>query len=74
MGGDFEVKIKKRGYYPRGGGTIELIVPPVAKLKPITLLDKGEIQSVTIRAFTSKLDTTTAVMIPFQKQPPVNLF
>ena len=37
MGINFSVEIKKRGYYPKGGGLIELIVHPSKKLKPISL-------------------------------------
>jgi RNA 3'-terminal phosphate cyclase (ATP) len=37
MGINFSMDIKKRGYYPKGGGLIELIVYPSKKLKPISL-------------------------------------
>lgn len=37
MGIRFSMKIKKRGYYPKGGGVIELEVFPSEKIKPIIL-------------------------------------
>ena len=37
MGINFSMEIKKRGYYPKGGGIIEVEVYPSEKLKPISL-------------------------------------
>ena len=37
MGINFSFGIKKRGYYPKGGGLIDLQVRPCKKLKPIIL-------------------------------------
>jgi RNA 3'-terminal phosphate cyclase (ATP) len=37
MGINFSMDVKKRGYYPKGGGVIELQVNPSKKLKPISL-------------------------------------
>ena len=41
-----------RGYYPKGGGAVNVRVEPLsAKLKAITLTDRGVVTSVKIRAF-----------------------
>ena len=40
MGIDFSMEITKRGYYPKGGGQVELKVNPLKKLKPISLTQR----------------------------------
>lgn len=40
MGINFSIKMIKRGYYPRGGGIIELEVEPSKKIIPITLSNR----------------------------------
>jgi RNA 3'-terminal phosphate cyclase (ATP) len=40
MGIDFSMEITKRGYYPKGGGEVELKVNPLKKLKPISLTQR----------------------------------
>lgn len=37
MGIDFSMEIKKRGYYPKGGGIVDVLVHPSKKLNPIFL-------------------------------------
>ena len=54
MGIKFSVKIKKRGYYPRGGGVIDLNVFPSKKINPITLL-KRKFKQVKLYCSFSKL-------------------
>ncbi len=42
-----EITIKRRGHYPRGGGVVELRVKPVTSvLKPVSIIERGEILSV----------------------------
>ncbi|KAG8436613.1 hypothetical protein GDO86_007644 [Hymenochirus boettgeri] len=43
--------IKRRGYYPRGGGEIIVRVPPVKHLNPINLVDRGTVTKIYGRAF-----------------------
>jgi len=40
IGIDFSIDIKKRGYYPKGGGLAEVQVLPCEKIKPISLLKR----------------------------------
>lgn len=52
----FEIDMKtiKRGFYPRGGGQVELEVTPLpwgASLSPIRLMDPGEVRTVKVSAF-----------------------
>lgn len=37
IGIDFSMMIKKRGYYPKGGGIVDILVQPSKKLNPIFL-------------------------------------
>ena len=40
IGISFSMDIKKRGYYPRGGGVVDVQVLPNEKIKPISLLKR----------------------------------
>jgi len=40
IGINFSVDIKKRGYYPKGGGLVDVEVSPCEKIKPISLLKR----------------------------------
>jgi len=40
MGINFSIDIKKRGYYPRGGGLVDVQVLPYEKIKSISLLKR----------------------------------
>jgi RNA 3'-terminal phosphate cyclase (ATP) len=37
---NFSIDIKKRGYYPKGGGLVDVQVSPCEKIKPISLLKR----------------------------------
>ena len=44
--------VKKRGYYPRGGGEVCLTIKPwTASLNPIQLTERGEVTEIYIRSF-----------------------
>ena len=45
FGADVSVSVAKRGYFPRGGGEVELSVVP-SGLNPLRMLEQGEIVSV----------------------------
>jgi len=40
IGINFLIDIKKRGYYPKGGGLVDVQVSPCEKIKPISLLKR----------------------------------
>ena len=60
MGVQFSCEIKKRGYFPKGMGQVHLKATPIACLKPLELLERGTVQSTTIRSFVSRCDRTDA--------------
>jgi len=40
IGINFTSEIKKRGYYPKGGGVVEVQIQPCSSLKPISLIER----------------------------------
>lgn len=46
MGVSSEAAIEKWGWYPRGGGKIQLKINPVHELKPISLVDRGSLRKI----------------------------
>lgn len=52
-------KIKKRGVPPKGGGMVELVVPPVrTSLNPVYIIDEGLIKRVRGVAFCTRISPT----------------
>ncbi|XP_030310800.1 RNA 3'-terminal phosphate cyclase isoform X3 [Calypte anna] len=47
----FNCDIKKRGYYPQGGGEVVVQLSPVKELSPINLTDRGTVTKIYGRAF-----------------------
>ena len=54
MGARIEVQIEKRGFYPKGGAKVKVIVYP-AKLKPIILTTCGALKEIIIISGASEL-------------------
>ncbi len=46
VGVSAEVAIERWGFYPKGGGRIQLKVNPVQELKPISLVDRGSLKKI----------------------------
>jgi RNA 3'-terminal phosphate cyclase (ATP) len=55
IGGELDVLIVRRGYYPAGGGIVRLRLSPRGRLSPINMVDRGEIDRVVIRSVVSRL-------------------
>lgn len=55
MGVKANLKLNRRGFYPKGGGEIEFSTEPIEKLKPITLDKLGEILEVRGLAYSCRL-------------------
>jgi len=56
MGIEARLEIIRPGYVPKGGGTIEIQVEPVEKLKPLNLIEQGKITSINGIALASHLE------------------
>lgn len=48
---NLKVDVKKRGYYPLGGGDVDFSIVPVKSLEPIVLIDRGEPKEIIGTAF-----------------------
>jgi RNA 3'-phosphate cyclase len=46
MGVSARARIGKWGFYPKGGGRIQLTINPVPELKPISLVDRGSLKKI----------------------------
>jgi RNA 3'-terminal phosphate cyclase (ATP) len=51
FGASFECEVKRRGYFPRGGGHIDLTLSPLSKpLTAIEIVDPGQLSVISIKA------------------------
>jgi RNA 3'-terminal phosphate cyclase (ATP) len=55
MGPRISLELKRPGFYPAGGGEIDVTIEPVSKLTPIELVERGEIRRRRCRAFLAGL-------------------
>ncbi|MCK5559672.1 MAG: RNA 3'-terminal phosphate cyclase [Thermoplasmata archaeon] len=46
MGINVNIDVQKRGYYPQGGGRVELEIRPVPKLRPLNIPEPGELKTI----------------------------
>jgi RNA 3'-terminal phosphate cyclase (ATP) len=60
MGPRLKARLERPGFFPAGGGRIGLNVKPAARLRPIELLDRGEIVRCSARAMVSRLPESIA--------------
>ena len=60
MGPSIKVRLERHGFYPAGGGRFTVEINPAPQLKPISLLDRGEIRLKTARVLLSALPETIA--------------
>ncbi|KAG0435640.1 hypothetical protein HPB47_018380, partial [Ixodes persulcatus] len=51
FGAAVDIRVLRRGYFPKGGGQIEVHVEPVTALKPVELVEPGRVVKVTGRSF-----------------------
>jgi len=61
MGVNAEIKILRRGFYPKGGGLVEVQVKPVDFLSPIKLEEFTEIKEIRGISYCSNLPSHVAV-------------
>ena len=55
LGGTADLVLHRRGYYPRGGGSVELVTQPAASWSRLELLDPGTLRRVRGIAHVSNL-------------------
>ena len=59
MEADVSLTLNRYGFYPAGGGSVKSVITP-GRLRPITLMDRGEIRSRKVTALISALDHAIA--------------
>lgn len=60
IGFSIRLRLKKAGYYPKGGGVLTADIEPVEQIHPLRLLDRGAFRGVAGRVFFSNLDEKVA--------------
>jgi RNA 3'-terminal phosphate cyclase (ATP) len=61
MGPRVAAKLKRPGFYPAGGGQVEVEIDPATALTPIELIERGELRRVEARAMVAGLPGVIAV-------------
>jgi RNA 3'-terminal phosphate cyclase (ATP) len=60
IGPRVKAELKRPGFYPAGGGEFTVLIQPVEHLKPLELLDRGEINKRKATAMVARLPETIA--------------
>lgn len=55
MGPGVSAILSRYGFYPKGGGIVEVRVIPAKKLKPLDIQERGEIEEVSVRSLIANL-------------------
>ncbi|OGT20541.1 MAG: RNA 3'-terminal-phosphate cyclase [Gammaproteobacteria bacterium RBG_16_57_12] len=55
MGPRIQTRQERPGFYPVGGGIVEVLIEPISSLQPLSLLERGEIVSRRAWAMVSRL-------------------
>jgi RNA 3'-terminal phosphate cyclase (ATP) len=55
MGAKVEASLDRRGFYPAGGGRFTVSIEPASALRPIDLLERGDVASISARAVVASL-------------------
>ncbi|XP_064476557.1 RNA 3'-terminal phosphate cyclase-like [Ornithodoros turicata] len=51
FGANLDIRVIRRGYFPKGGGRVEVEVKPSQSLNPIELMDPGKVTKIVGRSF-----------------------
>ncbi|XP_050682675.1 RNA 3'-terminal phosphate cyclase [Leptidea sinapis] len=46
FGADFNLQIIRRGYFPRGGGHVRVVINPVNSMRSVEMTTRGEVQGI----------------------------
>jgi RNA 3'-terminal phosphate cyclase (ATP) len=55
MGADVRATLIRPGFFPAGGGRVEVHVTPASRLTPLTLIERGPVRRITATALLSSL-------------------
>ena len=60
MGATVAAELRRPGFYPAGGGRLDVTIEPSERLSPIRLLERGEVRRCSVRAVVSNLPVKIA--------------
>lgn len=60
MGVQTEIRLDRHGFYPAGGGVIDVSIQPAQVLKSLQLIERGELRAVSARALVSSISSSVA--------------
>ncbi|GLQ97822.1 RNA 3'-terminal phosphate cyclase [Dyella mobilis] len=60
MGTSTDIRLERHGFYPAGGGVLQVKVVPVSALQPLHLEERGALQAVSARALISGIHDSVA--------------
>lgn len=60
MGYKAELRVERRGHYPRGGGRVAFRASPIQRLNPVTLEDRGTVMKIGGRSHCVRLPSHVA--------------
>lgn len=55
MGAEIQARLINYGFYPAGGGKMEIDIKPVAKLQPLELNERGKLKTIKAKAYVANL-------------------
>lgn len=55
MGAHIDLLLVRRGYYPKGGGEVQLKIEPAPRLRPFVVEDPGPVERIEIHAHVTQL-------------------
>ena len=61
MGVDVELTLHRHGFYPAGGGKIEVRISPTKNLKSILLLERGNLKRIKVKSIFAQIPGNVAV-------------
>jgi len=61
MGAKVNIRVERRGHYPRGGGIVHILVEPVKKLRPLRKLSRGSVLAIYGISHAVKLPSHVAI-------------
>jgi RNA 3'-terminal phosphate cyclase (ATP) len=60
MGVQTDIRLERHGFYPAGGGVLNVRIQPAPALAPLHLMERGELRAISARALISNLSASVA--------------
>ncbi|GFZ85913.1 RNA 3'-terminal phosphate cyclase [Dyella caseinilytica] len=60
MGVQTDIRLDRHGFYPAGGGVIDVNIQPAQVLKPLQLIERGQLRAVSAKALVSSISSSVA--------------